>query len=161
MKMKNYRSVKRESRAHRTLAVKAAEGAMKILPIFEKVHPKDMRPRKAILAIRAWGQGKEGLGMAKVRKLSLDAHAAARAAKTDAARFAARAAGHAVATWHVPQHAAGVPMYADKALNALRMKKEQKKTCSRGHVFMKSSDCPVCPKCWPGRYKKTLSSKKG
>ncbi|HSB46602.1 MAG TPA: hypothetical protein VLD37_01210 [Candidatus Bilamarchaeum sp.] len=23
-----------------------------------------------------------------------------------------------------------------------------KKTCSRGHVF--NSDCPVCPKCWPG-----------
>ena len=27
-----------------------------------------------------------------------------------------------------------------------------KKTCSRGHVFTKSSDCPVCPKCWSGYY---------
>jgi hypothetical protein len=25
-------------------------------------------------------------------------------------------------------------------------------TCSRGHRFMRSGDCPVCPKCWPGRY---------
>ncbi len=32
------------------------------------------------------------------------------------------------------------------------------KTCSRGHRFQKSSDCPVCPMCWPGFYrKKSLS----
>ncbi len=28
-----------------------------------------------------------------------------------------------------------------------------KKTCSRGHAFYKSSDCPVCPECWSGYYK--------
>jgi hypothetical protein len=27
------------------------------------------------------------------------------------------------------------------------------KICSRGHKFYKSSDCPVCPKCWSGFYK--------
>jgi predicted RecB family nuclease len=27
-------------------------------------------------------------------------------------------------------------------------------TCSRGHRFKKSSDCPVCPTCWAGYYKK-------
>ena len=26
--------------------------------------------------------------------------------------------------------------------------------CSRGHKFYKSSQRPVCPLCWPGRYKK-------
>lgn len=26
--------------------------------------------------------------------------------------------------------------------------------CSRGHKFYKSSERPVCPICWPGRYKK-------
>lgn len=31
------------------------------------------------------------------------------------------------------------------------------KVCSRGHEFYKSSDCPVCPVCWPGRYKKLMS----
>lgn len=30
---------------------------------------------------------------------------------------------------------------------------KNKKTCSRGHVFYKSSDCPVCPKCWSGYYR--------
>ncbi len=29
-----------------------------------------------------------------------------------------------------------------------------KTTCSRGHVFSKTKDMPVCPVCWPGRYKK-------
>lgn len=57
--------------------------------------------------------------MAEVRKLSLDSHAAARECKTDPARFAARAAGHAIATWHVPTHAIGVPRYAQKALDAV------------------------------------------
>ncbi len=30
------------------------------------------------------------------------------------------------------------------------------KTCSRGHEFQKSSSQPVCPTCWPGRYRKKL-----
>lgn len=28
-----------------------------------------------------------------------------------------------------------------------------RKVCSRGHIFYKSSDCPVCPKCWAGYYR--------
>lgn len=28
------------------------------------------------------------------------------------------------------------------------------RTCGRGHEFRKSSDCPVCPKCWAGYYEK-------
>ncbi len=27
------------------------------------------------------------------------------------------------------------------------------KTCTRGHRFQKSSDCPVCPLCWSGYYR--------
>ena len=30
---------------------------------------------------------------------------------------------------------------------------KRQKICSRGHVFYKSSDCPVCPKCWSGYYR--------
>jgi hypothetical protein len=100
---------------HKKFALVAAKEAEGVLPLFEKERPKDKRPRKAIEAIRAWAKGKRELGMKEVRKLSLDSHAAARACKTDAARFAARAAGHAVATWHVPTHAMAVPIYACKA----------------------------------------------
>lgn len=32
-------------------------------------------------------------------------------------------------------------------------RKGVRRTCSRGHVFYKSSDCPVCPKCWSGHYR--------
>jgi hypothetical protein len=31
--------------------------------------------------------------------------------------------------------------------------------CSRGHIFKKSSDCPVCPQCWSGYYKKKAQEK--
>jgi hypothetical protein len=62
--------------------------------------------------------------MHATRRLSLDAHAAARAAKSESARFAARAAGHAVATWHVPTHALGAPLYAGKARAAAAEEKQ-------------------------------------
>lgn len=117
-KTKDYRAMPRESRAHRALARDAARQAARVLPYFEAAHPEDARPRRAIDAIRAWGWGTMPLGMASVRTLSLDAHAAARAATTDAARFAARAAGQAVATWHVPNHALAVPYYVRKAVAA-------------------------------------------
>ena len=85
------------------------------MPLFEKERPNDNRPRKAIDALREWAEGTRELGMKEVRTLSLDAHAAARDAKTDPARFAARAAGQAVATWHVPTHALGAFGYAGRA----------------------------------------------
>ena len=121
-KTRDYRSVERNSHYHRLFALKAANEAERVLPIFEKEHPDDDRPRQAIEAIRAWAQGKLELGMADVRKLSLGSHAAAREAKSDAARFAARAAGQAVATWHVPTHAMAVPRYVCKAIAASRNK---------------------------------------
>lgn len=111
-------SVARNSAEHIALALRAADDAEAVLPLFEAARPDDTRPRDAIAAIRAWARGQRKLGMAEVRKLSLDAHAAAREAATEAATFAARAAGHAVATWHVPTHAAGAPAYAAKAVAA-------------------------------------------
>jgi len=108
----------RNSYYHKLFGLKAAMMAERTLPIFEEECPNDNRPRLAIEAIKAWAKDQRELGMKEVRKLSLDAHAAAREAKTDAATFAARAAGHAVATWHVPTHALGAPMYAQKAICA-------------------------------------------
>jgi len=111
-------SMERDSRYHRRFALLAAKEAERVLPLFESEHPKDGRPRQAIEAIRAWAQGERELGIAEVRGLSLGSHAAARETRSDAARFAARAAGHAVATWPVPTHAMGAPIYACKAIIA-------------------------------------------
>lgn len=100
------------------MAVWAADCAKRVLPLFEKAHPKDDRPRQAIQACRAWVR--TGVfKMADIRGASLSAHASARVAKeNEAACFAARAAGQAVATAHVPQHAYGAAYYALKAIAA-------------------------------------------
>jgi len=105
----------RDTYYHKLFGLKAAKEAEAVLPLFEKECPGDNRPRKAIKALRDWAQGTRKLGMKDVRKLSLDAHAAAKGAKTDSARFAAHAAGQAVATWHVPTHALGAFGYAGRA----------------------------------------------
>lgn len=105
----------RDSRYHRLFGLKAAQEAGRVLRLFARERPGDGRPRDAIEAIDAWARGTRTLGMAEVRRLALGAHAAARAARTDAARYAARAAGHAVATWHVPTHALAAFSYAAKA----------------------------------------------
>ena len=116
----------RDSYYHKLFGLKAAKEAERVLPIFEKECPNDTRPRLAIEAIKAWAEDKRVLGMKEVRKLSLDSHEAARKATSDDATFAARAAGHAVATWHVPTHALGASRYAQKALCANKHKPSKK-----------------------------------
>jgi hypothetical protein len=100
---------------HKTLAVWACDCAERALPYFENKYPQDNRPRLAIEAGRAWV--KTGVfKMADVRKSALAAHAAAREVNDDdAARSAARAAGHAMATAHVPTHAVAAAIYAATA----------------------------------------------
>jgi len=116
----------RDSYYHKLFGLKAAKEAERVLPIFEKECLNDNRPRLAIEAIKAWAEDKRKLGMKEVRKLSLDSHAAAREAKTEAATFAARAAGHAIATWHVPTHALGAPIYAQKVIYANKKQSSKK-----------------------------------
>lgn len=101
-----------------TMAFWAADCAERVLPLFEAAHPGDDRPHRAIAACRAWAR--TGIfRMIDIRGASLGAHAAARDAEEgSAARFAARAAGQAVATAHVPQHAYGAAWYALKAVAA-------------------------------------------
>ncbi len=108
----------RDSYYHKLFGLKAAKEAERVLKYFEKERPLDTRPREAIYAIREWAEDKRTLGMKEVRKLSLDAHAAARDAKSDAAKYAAHAAGQAVGTWHVPTHALGAFGYAGRAFIA-------------------------------------------
>src|SRR5690606_2364291 len=100
------------------LAIWAAACAERVLPFFEQVRPQDARPRKALEVCRTWvltGIFK----MTEIRGASLAAHAAARdVPENEAALFAARAAGQAVATAHVTQHAYGGAYYALKAVAA-------------------------------------------
>ncbi len=100
------------------LATWAADCAERVLPLFETACPGDDRPRTAIEACRTW-VCTGVFRMADIRGASLAAHAAAREAKEHAAAsYSARAAGHAVATAHVPQHAFGSSVYALKAVAA-------------------------------------------
>jgi hypothetical protein len=104
---------------HKALALWAAECAERVLPLFEEKYPDDTRPRDAIRVLREWAStGK--FSMRVIRGASLAAHAAARevAEEDNAARYAARAAGQAVATAHVPTHAIGPALYAYKVVAA-------------------------------------------
>ena len=102
---------------HKTLAVWAIDCVERVLPYFEKKYPEDHRPRQAIEALQTWintGVFK----MAVIRKAALTSHAAAREVGEDnAARSAARAAGQAVATAHVPTHSIGAANYALQAIH--------------------------------------------
>jgi hypothetical protein len=101
---------------HRVLAIWAADCAERVLPYFEDRYPKDDRPRRAIEALREWVRAGT-FRMADVRRASLAAHAAAREVGEDGpARFAARAAGQAMATAHVPTHSIAAATYAAKAI---------------------------------------------
>ena len=102
----------------RSLATFAADCAERVLPFFENAYPGDDRPRKAIETCQTWVR--TGVfKMTDIRGASLASHAAAREAKENhEACFAARAAGQAVATAHVPQHAFGAAYYALKAVAA-------------------------------------------
>jgi len=102
---------------HKILAVWAIDCAERVLPYFEKKYPKDHRPRNAIKVLQTW-INTGVFSMAVIRKVSLASHAAAREVGEDnAARSAARAAGQAVATAHVPTHSIGAAIYALQAIN--------------------------------------------
>ena len=101
---------------HKTFGVWAIDCAERVLPYFEEKYPEDDRPRNAIETLQTWidtGVFK----MDVIRGASLASHAAAREVGEDnAARSAARAAGQAVATAHVPTHSIGAAVYALQAI---------------------------------------------
>jgi hypothetical protein len=100
----------------KTLAVWAIDCVKRVLPYFEEKYPQDIRPRKALEVLQEWIEtGK--FKMAVIRGASLSSHAAAREVGEDTpARSAARAAGQAVATAHVPAHSVGGAAYALQAV---------------------------------------------
>jgi Imm-5 like putative immunity protein len=102
---------------HKVLATWAIECAERVMPFFEQAYPDDPRPRQALETLQAWidtGVFK----MAVIRGASLASHAAAREVGEDSPdRSAARAAGQAVATAHVPTHSIGAALYALQAVH--------------------------------------------
>jgi len=101
---------------HKTLAVWAIDCTERVLPYFKGIYPKDLRPRQAIETLHSWIIT-DIFKMAVIRKASLQSHAAAREVGEDnSARSAARSAGQAVATAHVPAHAYGAAVYAQQAV---------------------------------------------
>lgn len=107
---------------HQQLALWAATCAEHVLHLFEEVNPNDKRPRQAIEMTRAWVNGK--ITMKEAHKAAFVANAAAKG-MPDAARFAALAAGQAVAVAHVAAHELGAAAYAIRAIQASADKTEQ------------------------------------
>lgn len=90
-------------------AIACVEG---VLPLFEQVAPDDPRPRDALDVARAWIRG--DAAMKDAHRAAFPANAAGRGLP-DPARYAALAAGQAVAVAHVAAHDLGAAAYAIRA----------------------------------------------
>lgn len=100
---------------HRRHALWAVACAAHVLPLFEAVAPHDDRPRRALETAHAWVRGE--VPMREAHRMAFVANAAARDL-TGAAKFAALAAGQAVAVAHVAAHNLGAAAYAIRAAGA-------------------------------------------
>ena len=100
---------------HRLLAEWAALCAEHVLPLFEREQPGDSRPRDAIELGRAWIRGE--VPMKEAHQRAFVANAAGNGL-ADPAKFAALAAGQAVAVAHVAAHELGAAAYAIRAVVA-------------------------------------------
>ena len=102
--------------SHQTLALWAIDCTERVMPYYAELFPNDDRPRNAINTLQEWI--KTGVfKMSVIRHASLSSHAAAREVGEDnPARSAARSAGQAVATAHVPTHSLGAALYALQAV---------------------------------------------
>lgn len=110
---------------HKTLATWAIDCVERVLPYFKEKYPQDHRPQQALETLQNWINTGE-FKMAIIRKAALDSHAAARAVgEDDPARSAARAAGQAVATAHVPGHAIAAANYSLQAIYRASDRREE------------------------------------
>ncbi|WP_460982446.1 putative immunity protein [Spirosoma fluminis] len=100
---------------HHLLALWAATCAEHVLHLFEQANSDDKRPRQAIALTRAWVNGE--ITMRQAHQAAFASNAAGKG-MPDAARFAALAAGQAVAVAHVAAHELGAAAYAIKAAMA-------------------------------------------
>ncbi|MPR35812.1 putative immunity protein [Salmonirosea aquatica] len=112
---------------HQLLALWAATCAEHVLPLFEQANADDTRPRQAIALTRAWVRGE--IPMKEAHQAAFASNAAAKGLP-DAARFAALAAGQAVAVAHVAAHELGAAAYA---IRAVRESVEEEEKERAGH----------------------------
>lgn len=120
---------------HRLLAAWAADCVEHVLPLFTEQYPHDTRPQEAINIARAWARGEITVGAA--RAAATVCHAAAREVD-EPAQFVARAAGHAVATAHMADHAPGVPWYLLKSVKAAADKANSLIAARQEHEWQKA-----------------------
>jgi hypothetical protein len=105
-----------EASDKRSLAIWALACAERVLPFYEAEFPVNSRPRNALAALQDWIDTGE-FSMKTIRAAALASHAAARDVGEDnPARSAARAAGQAVSTAHVKEHALAAANYALQAI---------------------------------------------
>ncbi|AEE47247.1 putative immunity protein [Cellulomonas fimi] len=97
---------------HVLLALWALECAEHVLPLFARSSPDDDRPADALRIGHAWTRGEAT--MREAHDAAFRANAAGKGLP-DAARFAALAAGQAVAVAHVAAHDLGAAAYAIRA----------------------------------------------
>lgn len=96
-----------------------------LLPIYQKSYPGDGRGEAALEAADRWLSGE--LKLPVVKKLILEAHAAAREAEGNpAAQAAMRAVGQAASVVHVVTHALGIAFYGAAAIAYDRVGLEEK-----------------------------------
>ncbi|MFE4466883.1 putative immunity protein [Oerskovia sp. NPDC056781] len=100
---------------HHLLAEWAAVCAEHVLPLFERAAPDDPRPREALAVERAWIRGE--MAMKDAHRAAFGANAAGRDLPAPA-KYAALAAGQAVAVAHVAAHDLGAAAYAIRAAAA-------------------------------------------
>ncbi|MGH3715722.1 MAG: putative immunity protein [Micromonosporaceae bacterium] len=113
---------------HRLLAEWAALCAEHVLPLFEQAQPDDTRPRDAIGIGRAWIRGEVPMRVA--HRAAFPANAAGRDLPAPA-KYAALAAGQAVAVAHVAAHDLGAAAYAIRAAAAARGESEAARLAER------------------------------
>ncbi|WP_435735901.1 putative immunity protein [Cellulosimicrobium sp. PMB13] len=100
---------------HRLLAEWAVLCADHVLPLFEQTQPDDTRPRDALETARGWIRG--DVPMRDAHRAAFPANAAGRDQPAPA-KYAALAAGQAVAVAHVAAHDLGAAAYAIRAAAA-------------------------------------------
>ncbi|MGO4489101.1 putative immunity protein [Microbacterium sp. 2RAF4] len=98
----------------RIVAVWAADCAERVLPLFEREAPDDVRARDAIARTRAFARG-ELTAAGEIRRRFV-AGRAARSALTPAGTAAARSAAQAAGVAHMGAHALGAAAYAARAV---------------------------------------------